>query len=413
MALVAISDGHELTTAGKRTPPIPELNGRVIKENEFNKAVALLLEAELKRCGFDVINVSSTDNDSLSDRTNRANNAKADIFVAIHYNAFDGKFDAYDPEGLSVHIYPGSKEGRKLAESVLKYLIQGTTQKNRGIKENNFHVLRETKMPAILTENGFMDNKREAMLMLDPDFQKEVAVEHAKGICDYFGVKYVPGSTEGTSIMGKSECTAAQLEAFLLSKNPSPKLNINVTDFCKLWIAEGQSEGVKGDVAFCQACHETGYFKYGGIVQPSQNNYGGIGALNGNAAGQAASFDTPKLGVRASIQHLKAYGSKDPLVNDLIDPRFKLVTRGVAPNFEDLGGRWAYPGYDKKKYPSLEAAKAAGETYGHAILKLYDQLKQVKVPDHVEPETDLSDQIGQVKKLLNEAMEILNSISSS
>lgn len=411
--LIALDDGHGMTTAGKRTPSIPELGGRVIHENEFNREVVKYLDIELKRCGFNTLLVAPTDADtSLSTRTNLANSKNADAYISIHYNAFDGKFDAYDPEGLSVHIYPKSVSGRKLAECVLKYLKEGTAQKNRGIVENNFHVLRETKMVAILSENGFMDNKHEAMLMLDVDFQKEVAREHAKGICDYFGVKYVPKQT-GTSIMGESECTSEQLEAFLLSKNPSPKLNINVADFCKLWIAEGQSEGVRGDIAFCQACHETGYFKYGGIVQPSQNNYGGIGALNGNAAGQAASFDTPKLGVRASIQHLKAYGSKDPLVNDLIDPRFKLVTRGIAPDFEDLGGRWAYPGYDKKKYSSLEAAKIAGETYGHAILKLYGQLKKVKVPDPVEPESDLSNHIGQVKKLLNEAMEILNSISSS
>lgn len=191
--LIAIDDGHGMQTAGKRTPPIPELNNRVIRENEFNKAVKLLLDAELKRCGFRTLIVAPGDGDtSLTARTNLANSKKADAYVSIHYNAFDGKFDDYDPEGLSVHIYPGSKDGRKLAECVLKYLKQGTTQRNRGIVENNFHVLRETKMPAILTENGFMDNKREALLMINLDFQKEVAREHAQGICDYFGVPYVP-----------------------------------------------------------------------------------------------------------------------------------------------------------------------------------------------------------------------------
>ncbi len=81
MALVAISHGHELTTPGKRTPPIPELNNRVIKENEFNKATALILEADLIRHGIDVIDVSATDNDTLADRVKRANDAKADILL--------------------------------------------------------------------------------------------------------------------------------------------------------------------------------------------------------------------------------------------------------------------------------------------------------------------------------------------
>lgn len=180
-----------MTTAGKETPPIIEMNGYIIKENEFNKAVALLLEVELRRCGIDVLNVSATDNDSLQDRVQRANVAKADIFVAIHANAFDGKFDKYDPEGVEVHIYGKGGEAEKLAEFVLAELIQGTTQVNRGIKVSNFYVLSKTIMPAILSESLFMDNKREALLMLDTDFQHEVAREHAKGICNYFGVDYI------------------------------------------------------------------------------------------------------------------------------------------------------------------------------------------------------------------------------
>lgn len=189
--LVAISDGHEMTTAGKRTPPIVELDGRQIKENEFNKAVALILEQELKRSGINVLNVSSTDNDSLADRVKRANDANADIFVAIHYNAYDGKFDDYDPEGLSVHIYGRGGEAEDLAECVHDELIQGTEQKDRGIVVSNFYVLRNTRMPAILTENGFMDNKREALLMINNAFRNEVAREHARGICKFFGVDYV------------------------------------------------------------------------------------------------------------------------------------------------------------------------------------------------------------------------------
>jgi hypothetical protein len=250
-------------------------------------------------------------------------------------------------------------------------------------------------MVAILSENGFMDNKREAMLMLDAAFQKEVAVEHAKGICDYFGVKYVVASieqiTEGTLIMGKSECTAEQLESFLLSKNPSPKLNISVKDFCKLWITEGEIEGVRGDVAFCQACHETGFFKYGGLVLPDQNNFGGIGATNNSKVGKGAWFDTAQIGIQSIIKHLKAYGSKVQLRQKCVDPRFNLVTRGAAPNFEDLGGKWAFPGYNRSKYNSLSEAKAAKDTYGHFILTMYDQLKQVTVPQKSKYPADLSD----------------------
>jgi N-acetylmuramoyl-L-alanine amidase len=244
--LIVLDDGHGMQTAGKRTPPIPELGGRVIRENEFNREVVKYLDIELKRCGFRTLFVAPTDADtSLSARTNLANSNKADAYISIHYNAFDGKFDAYDPEGLSVHIYPGSKEGRKLAECILKYLKEGTPQKNRGIVENNFHVLRETKMVAILSENGFMDNKREALLMLNIDFQKEVAREHAQGICDYFGVKYikpVESSKPSTNILYRvqtgafknkvnadrllSDVKAAGFETYMIQENELYKVQV-------------------------------------------------------------------------------------------------------------------------------------------------------------------------------------------
>lgn len=190
---IAISDGHDANTPGKRTPPIPELGGRVIRENEFNHIVATLLDEELQRCGFETLMVApGRDFMSLADRVKRSNDFKADAHIAIHYDAFDGSFDGNDPEGMTIFIYSGSIKGRKLAENVLKYLKEGTPQINRGIKDSNFYELKYTNCPAILTENGFMDNKREAMLMIDPDFQKEVAREHAMGICDYFGVQYIP-----------------------------------------------------------------------------------------------------------------------------------------------------------------------------------------------------------------------------
>ncbi len=197
--LIALDDGHGMQTAGKRTPPIQELNNRIIHENEFNRAVVNYLSSELKRCGVDTLLVAPTDVDtSLSARTNLANSKKVDLYISIHYNAFDGSFGGKNPSGLSVHCYPGSSKSRKLAECVHKYLKQGTKQIDRGIVESNFHVLRETKMPAILSENGFMDNKSEAMLMIDEEFRKEVAREHAKGICDYLGVEYTEEEKEET-----------------------------------------------------------------------------------------------------------------------------------------------------------------------------------------------------------------------
>lgn len=191
--LIALDDGHGSQTSGKRTPAIPELGGRVIHENEFNKAVVALLDKELKRNGFNTLLVAPTDADTpLITRTNLANQKKADLYISIHYNALDASFGGADPSGFSAHVYLGNKNTKsgQFAKIALKYLAEGTKQINRGLVEQDLHVTRETKMPAVLFECGFMDNKREALLMIDKGFQKEVATELARAVCEFYGVKY-------------------------------------------------------------------------------------------------------------------------------------------------------------------------------------------------------------------------------
>jgi N-acetylmuramoyl-L-alanine amidase len=186
---VALDDGHGLYTKGKETPYIEEL-GRKVKENEFNEAVVDLLAGMLRAAGFQVLIVAPTDYDtSLSERVKAANAHDVDIYVSIHYNALYHEFDYSTASGVSIHIYTGQtgKESGDLAECIAKYLKGGTAQKWRGVREDNFQVLRTTNMPAILSENGFMDDEFEASLMLKPEYQLEVASEHFYGIMEYFG----------------------------------------------------------------------------------------------------------------------------------------------------------------------------------------------------------------------------------
>lgn len=201
--LIALDDGHGMETAGKRTPLVTEL-GRAIKENEFNRAVVKYMDEHLKHIGFKTLLVAPTDADtSLLARTNLANSKAADAYVSIHFDAMGNVWGSV--EGHSIFVYHGSTKSKKLAECVAEFLKQGTTQKWRGIKEQNLHVLRETKMPAILSENGFMDNPREARLMLDTDFQKEVAREHVQGICEYFGVSFKEIKEEIEEVVGNTK----------------------------------------------------------------------------------------------------------------------------------------------------------------------------------------------------------------
>ncbi|NET32331.1 MAG: cell wall hydrolase [Cyanothece sp. SIO1E1] len=146
-------------------------------------------------------------------------------------------------------------------------------------------------------------------------------------------------------LMGHGNVTEMQLTMFLKTNNEQGV--IDFPDLPKLYREEASIEGINYDIAFSQMCVETGFLRFGGNIKPEQNNFAGLGSLEGGTAG--ASFQSARIGVRAHIQHMKAYASNQPLVQQLVDPRFRFVTRGIAPLVDQLSGRWtADPDYGKK-----------------------------------------------------------------
>ncbi|MEE1115017.1 MAG: glucosaminidase domain-containing protein [Eubacterium sp.] len=148
----------------------------------------------------------------------------------------------------------------------------------------------------------------------------------------------------GYPIMGTTETTVQAMAAYYNARATYPAYYAttdapDIYTFCQIYMEEATAEGVKPEVAFCQAMKETGFMRYGGDVNIEQFNFAGIGAVGGGAKG--ASFASVREGIRAQIQHLKAYASKDALVNPTVDPRFKYVTRGICPTVESLDGHWA------------------------------------------------------------------------
>ncbi len=164
--------------------------------------------------------------------------------------------------------------------------------------------------------------------------------------------------TDGyTKIMGSAVATVGQMRTYLKAKNP--KVEQSVLDMVPLYLSEGGMEGVRGDIAFTQSCLETGNFTFSGsAVTLSQNNFCGMGVTSNGVKGN--SFDTPQLGIRAQVQHLKAYASVDALKNPCIDPRFRYVTRGCAGYVEWLG---------QKENPDGKGW-AAGAGYGEKVLAI-------------------------------------------
>ena len=171
-------------------------------------------------------------------------------------------------------------------------------------------------------------------------------------------------STNTTPVMGKSQATVAQMAAYIRSVNPN--VAQSVLDMIPYYLSEGEAEGVRGDIAFAQSCLETGNFTFrGSAVTLSQNNFCGMGVTQNGVKGN--SFATPQLGIRAQIQHLKAYASTEPLKQDCIDTRFRYVQRGCAPYVEWLG---------IQENPNHKGW-ASGANYGAKILQILAQILQM------------------------------------
>ncbi|MBO7048459.1 MAG: glucosaminidase domain-containing protein [Spirochaetia bacterium] len=133
---------------------------------------------------------------------------------------------------------------------------------------------------------------------------------------------------------------AYELEQFFLAHNPKAD-KAKVKRLAGYYVTEGRFEGINSDVAFVQMCLETGFLRFGGLVKPSFNNFCGLGAMNKQNPGEK--FPSEAIGVRAHIQHLHAFATKDKkLRNKLVDPRYKYVQpRGKAPTIWKLAGTWA------------------------------------------------------------------------
>jgi len=178
---------------------------------------------------------------------------------------------------------------------------------------------------------------------------------------------------EGTYLIeGDTEVTVDQMVAYFeASKKAYPEDVMRkggaatIRDFCQIYYEESVAEGIKAEVAFVQAMKETGWLQFTGVVKAEQYNFAGMGATGNGVSGE--SFKDVREGVRAQIQHLKAYGSTKSLNQTCVDNRFKYVERGSAIYVEWL----SIPNNPKKK------GWAAANGYGVDIVKMIQKLKKM------------------------------------
>ncbi|MGC4020110.1 MAG: glucosaminidase domain-containing protein [Muricomes sp.] len=174
-------------------------------------------------------------------------------------------------------------------------------------------------------------------------------------------------------IMGKSSVTVDQMvKYFESSGEPYPAAELakggadSIETFCQIYYDEAVAEGVRPEVAFVQTMKETGWLQYGGDASIEQFNFAGLGTTGGGVPGN--SYSDVRTGIRAQVQHLKAYATADALAQECVDDRYEYVTKGSAPYVEWLG---------QKENPEGHGW-ATAEQYGYSIVDMISKLKNLR-----------------------------------
>lgn len=170
-------------------------------------------------------------------------------------------------------------------------------------------------------------------------------------------------------IMGTSPVTAEQLVSYFKSAGvsyPSEELGEGGADsietFATMYCEEAAAEGVRPEVAFVQTMKETGWLQFGGDVSVNQFNFAGLGTTGGGVPGN--SYPDVRTGIRAQVQHLKAYATTEPLNQECVDERYEYVLKGCAPYVEWLG---------QKENPA-GTGWATAEKYGYSIVSMIGKM---------------------------------------
>lgn len=179
--------GHGINTPGKRTPSDE-------REWTFNNKV---VTAAIKRLNdYQDVTVVRLDDSTgkrdvpLKDRTDKANKEKVDALISYHHNANTGRWGSWT--GTETYHFPNSTSGRELALAIHPAIVKTMGLRDRGIKTANFHMLRDSRMPAILIEGGFMDSTIDIKKMRNDKVLENTGIALADALASYYALKPKP-----------------------------------------------------------------------------------------------------------------------------------------------------------------------------------------------------------------------------
>jgi len=195
-----IDNGHGADDPSNQSPELPD--GRIFYEWKFNRIIAREVVRQLKEKRIEcklVVPEDNVDNflEGRVDRANEYQTHRPKIFISIHANAMPAKFGqwANTASGIETWYIHGNAETRKLAEIFQRHLVAATGWRNRWVKSrpaNQFYVLRNTNMPAVLTENGFFNHQEQCIELMKPEVQQAIADAHVAAIEEIEEIRNVP-----------------------------------------------------------------------------------------------------------------------------------------------------------------------------------------------------------------------------
>lgn len=181
---IGLDAGHGLKTLGKQTP-----DG--IKEWALNDNVCDYITEELSTYDCEIIRTDNNEgnvDESLASRVAKYKKDGVDVFVSIHHNAYKGTWGTATGVEVWVDLQP-TKKDRELAECIYERLPKYTGLKGRGIKLEDWYVINQDTIPAVLVEGGFMDTKKDHKIITSIKGQKAYAQAVAEGLIEFCNLK--------------------------------------------------------------------------------------------------------------------------------------------------------------------------------------------------------------------------------
>lgn len=363
-------------------------------EKDLTLKIAQYCKQELEKYDCNVVMTRSGDtNPSLEDRANYAKSQGAQYLISIHLNSGSGYAVGAEVYYPNTNWRPDiSQNGKNVAQAIQNQLVSIGIH-DRGIKfrtidtneypdpfryddssvADYYGIIRNAKyngLTGLIIEHCFINSVSDYNNYLNSDAKlQKLGVADANGIVSALGLSK---KDTKTLITGATKTNVSQMVNYFINNGGTydkfskygtqydgvlaQKGAANIEEFCQIFYEEAIAENIRPEVAFCQAMKETGFLQFGHDVKPDQCNFAGLGATGNGVAGN--SFASVREGIRAQIQHLKAYATKDNLINACVDSRFNYVKRGSAPYVEWLG---------KKENPTGDGW-ATGANYGTDIV---------------------------------------------